>query len=138
VPREVHGLLSAPASPAGASLSTFADRFIPRRIAKQTQVVQTEAGNGAVAKQFSFSYLPDKRISGCLCAIVRSFKVASRGWRTPCSQLSTALGLTLMIRAKTAWLALKDCLMARIWVAVSGFGGGGTSVTRYAPFLPCS
>jgi hypothetical protein len=48
------------------------------------------------------------------------------------------LGLTLMIRAKTAWLALKDCLMARIWVAVSGFGGGGTSVTRYAPFLPCS
>jgi hypothetical protein len=35
----------------------------------------------AVTKQFSFSYRPNKRICGCLWAIVRSFKVASRGWR---------------------------------------------------------
>src|SRR5579859_799420 len=70
--------------------------------------------------------------------MVSSFKVASRGWRTPCSQLSTAFGLTLMILAKTAWLTWKDWRMARIWRGLKGLGGGGNSLTLNPPFLPCS
>lgn len=63
--------------------------------------------------------------------------MASRGRRAPCFQLSTALGLTLMMRAKTAWLTLNDRWIARIWLGVNGFGGGGNSLTRSDSFLPC-
>ena len=70
-----------------------------RRIAKQTQVVQTEAGNGA-------------------------------------SQ--TVLFLLLARQENLRMLMCDRQKLQGCFPRVSGFGGGGTSVTRNAPFLPCS
>lgn len=65
----------------GAAYQKEGSKYLQRLLSKQRP-------DGVVAKQFLFSHSPDKRISGCLSAIVRNFKVASFGWRTPCSQLS--------------------------------------------------
>jgi len=43
-----------------------------------------------------------------------------------------------MIPSENGLAHLGDCLMGRIWEAVSDFGGAGTSVTRNRPFFPCS
>lgn len=57
--------------------------------------------------------LRGRRISGWAWAMVRSFRVASRsGGRRLAPSFPRVLRLTLMRRAKTAWLTLKDWRMA--------------------------
>ena len=67
---------------------------------------------------------------GFLRAMCSSFSVAWRGWRTPCSQLSTALELTFSRRANRTWLALRLSRMLRISAGFSGLGRGGISTLR--------
>src|ERR1039458_6435075 len=59
-----------------------------------------------------------------------SLSVAGRGWRIPCSQLSTALELTFSRRANSAWLALRAARKAWISAGFSGLGRGGISTER--------
>lgn len=127
---EVMGRVEWSFDSAGTSLREVS---APHRMTRGLEVIRTENWDLGLVL-----YSADKSTSGCLSAMASSFSVASRGWRTPCSQLSTVLALTFMMRANVAWLTLNDWRMARIWFGLSGLGGGGSSATRRVVFLPCS
>src|SRR6266704_3085958 len=70
--------------------------------------------------------------------MTRSFNAACCGFRVPCSQLRTALALTLRYCANAAWLALSFLRIRRISLGVSCLGAEGKCVTRRLTSSPRS
>src|SRR5882672_5894511 len=69
---------------------------------------------GALAPVLRSGLFTRQKNLGMLLRNSKQLQSSSLGRRTPCSQLSTAFTLTLIIRAKPAWLTLNDSRIARI------------------------
>ena|SRR5882672_565264 len=69
---------------------------------------------GALAPVLRSGLFTRQKNLGMLLRNSKQLQSSSLGRRTPCSQLSTAFTLTLIMRAKPAWLTLNDCRIARI------------------------